>query len=314
MKILVVDDDPVILEILQVVLRQEGHEKVVVAQSGVAALDILARDDERFDVLVLDIAMPGMDGVALCSAIRKLAPYTRTPIIMLTAKSDGRSIESAFGAGANDYITKPFDIKGIGFRLQVAERMMTESRVTLNIKERHSELGDVEGMHGFEIDGSVCLQGVKQHTDEFSLGNYLSTMEKYRVDETSVFAAQIRSFDILYRTCTGQELAVILTEVWNSIASAADNSRLLGTYVGSGTFILITACTIQEDWLGLEPMIGESLAGSVSLKQASFGCPVKVALGRPFRPNASKTKRVKPTFDRARQLLQKRLEMDAASG
>lgn len=314
MKILAVDDDPVVLELLQVVLKQEGHSKIVVAESGPAALDILARDDEGFDVLVLDIAMPDMDGVVLCSEIRKLESYSDTPIIMLTAHSDSRSIESAFGAGANDYITKPFDIKGIGFRLQVAERMMAESRITLDINAMETGEDAEEGLHAFRIDNAVCLQGVKQHTDEFSLGNYLSTMEKYRVEETSVFAAQIRSFDTLYRTCTDHELGIVLTEVWNSISAAADNTRLLGTYVGSGTYILITACSIQEEWIGLEPMIKTNLATSESLKAARLGCPVSVALGRPFRPNASRTKRVKPTFDRARQLLQKRLDMDAASG
>jgi len=314
MRILAVDDDPVVLDLLKVILKQEGHDEVVVAGSGPAALDILVRDDSGFDVLVLDIAMPGMDGVVLCREIRKLRYYADTPIIMLTAHSDSRSIESAFGAGANDYITKPFDIKGIGIRLQIAERMMAENRITLDINALQSKLDGPEGQHCFALEDAVCLRGVKQHTDVFSLGNYLSTMERYRVDETSVFAGQIQSFDALYRSCTEQELATVLSEVWNSISAAADNTRLLGSYVGSGTFILIAACSIQDEWLGLEPTIKTILAASPSLKKASLGCPVAVVLGRPFRPNASKTKRVKPTFDRARQLLQKRLEMDAASG
>lgn len=314
MRILAVDDDPIVLDLLSVVLKQQGHDDVVVAASGRAALEILDRDEGRFDVLVLDIAMPEMDGVTLCRKVRQLPLYVDTPIIMLTAQSDRRSIESAFGAGANDYIAKPFDVKGIGIRLQIAQRMMAEHRIILDVKDLPAGQEGTEGEHGFGLDEAVCLRGVRQHTDEFSLGNYLSTMERYRVDETSVFAGQILLFDTLYRTCTDEELAIVLSEVWNSISAAADNSRLLGTYVGSGTFIMIAACSIQDEWLALEPTIKAHLAKSERLQQARLGCPVAVALGRPFRPNASKTKRVKPTFDRARQLLQKRLETDAASG
>lgn len=314
MRVLAVDDDPVILDLLQMILRQEGHDTVVVARSGAAALDILARPDERFDVLVLDITMPEMDGVALCAKIRNLSNYSHTPIIMLTAMSDSRSIESAFSAGANDYITKPFDVKGIGVRLQIAQRMMGENRKIIGANPTVSNTGEAAGEHGFALEDPALLCGVTQHTDEFSLGNYLSTMEKHQVEATSVFAAHIRSFDTLYKSCTNSELAAVLRESWIAVASAADHSRFLGTYVGSGTFILITTSNIQDEWQGLELMIEANLACSAPLKQANLTSSVNVVLGRPFRPNASKTKRVKPTFDRARLLLQKRLDMDADAG
>jgi len=63
MKILVVDDDPVILDLLPTVLRQEGHQDISAATSGVGALDILSRSHDAFDVLVLDIMMTEMDGI-----------------------------------------------------------------------------------------------------------------------------------------------------------------------------------------------------------------------------------------------------------
>ncbi|WP_281993406.1 response regulator [Sulfitobacter geojensis] len=313
MRVLAVDDDPVILDLLQVILRQEGHETVVV-RSGSAALDLLARSDERFDVLVLDITMPEMDGVELCGRIRNLPLYAHSPIIMLTAMSDSHSIETAFSAGANDYITKPFDVKGIGPRLQVAERMMAENRKALDVGPMVPNPLEMKGEHDIAFEDAALINGVNHHTDEFSLGNYLSTMEKHRVEQSSVFAAHICAFDRLYENCTKQELQVILKETWIAIAAAADHARFLGAYVGSGNFILITTSEIQDEWNGLELLIEANLACSEPLKKANLTSSVRVLLGRPFRPNASKTKRVKPTFDRARLLLQKRLEMESDAG
>jgi len=312
MRVLVVDDDPVILDLLRVILQQEGHESIHVAESGQAALDILGRKDDVFDVLILDIAMPSMDGITLCRKIRDLPAYADTPIIMLTAKSDSLSIESAFAAGANDYITKPFDVKGIGVRIQIAERMMREGCKTYSIDSQKVLLTGTAGSHDFDLGDPVRINKISQHTDPFSLGNYLSQLARTRVDKTSVFAAKIGSFKDYYESCTSQELLVLISEVWNGISSSADNSRLLGAYVGSGTFICIATDDVQEVWPAMEHQIGSYLDNSEAVNTSGLSSGISVTLGRPFRPNASKTKRVRPTFDRALSLLERRLKIGAA--
>jgi CheY-like chemotaxis protein len=105
MRFLVVDDDPIVLKLIPMVLRQEGHEDIRVASTGMAALGILSNAIDPFDAILLDIEMPEMNGIDVCARIRQMPGYRSIPIIMLTARSDTGSIESAFSAGANDYIT-----------------------------------------------------------------------------------------------------------------------------------------------------------------------------------------------------------------
>lgn len=311
MKILAVDDDPVVLDLLRVILEQEGVAHVSFASSGLEAIGELERAIEPFDLLLLDIDMPGMDGVSLCREIRRLPGYAHTPVVMLTARSDCDAIESAFTAGANDYITKPFDVKGIGTKIKIARRMMSD-----RFKAREAWAVDTSsgaaGEHAFAPHDASIVSGLDKNTDVFSLGNYLSTMERCRIDETSVFAAKVLPFERLYQACTTENLTTIIEEAWKAIAVSINPPRLLGAYVGSGEFIAISACCIQDDWIRYEQRVQSMLETAGPLVAVGMENSIAVALGRPFRPNASKTKRVKPTFDRACALLHKRLEMDDA--
>lgn len=311
MRILVVDDDPVILDLLPMILRQEGHEDISVAASGLAALDVLSCSDGVFDVLIFDICMPKMDGVALCAKVREIEAYRDTPIIMLTAKSDTRSIESAFGAGATDYITKPFDVKGVGVRIQVAERMMRESCRSCTITSDIVDSPTRMGTHEFGIDDPVRVTGIHRHTDPFSLGNYLSQLVRKKIDKTSVFAARINAFDALYKSCSSRELLVVIAEASLAISGSTGEKHLLNAYVGSGTFMCIVTDDVLTIWPEIEHRVCEYLKGSDALKTADLGAGISLAIGRPFRPNASKTKRVRQTFDRACSLLDRRLNANA---
>lgn len=102
-RILVVDDDPHIRELIGHFLRQEGFE-IVEAIDGLDALRMLA--DVKADMVILDIMMPGMDGWELC---RKLREQTDLPLLMLTAKGEASQIVKGFTLGTDDYLVKPFD-------------------------------------------------------------------------------------------------------------------------------------------------------------------------------------------------------------
>ncbi|MBC7224743.1 MAG: response regulator [Anaerolineae bacterium] len=103
-KILVVDDDPAALKLISYTLRREGYE-VSTAADGMEALT-LARH-ERFDLIILDIMMPGMDGYEVCRRLRANPQTAGIPIIMLTARSQVRDKVSGFRSGTDEYITKP---------------------------------------------------------------------------------------------------------------------------------------------------------------------------------------------------------------
>ncbi|KQO00637.1 response regulator transcription factor [Paenibacillus sp. Leaf72] len=102
-RILVVDDDPHIRELIGHFLRQEGFE-VAHAVDGLDALRMLA--EVKADMVILDIMMPGMDGWELC---RKLREQTDLPLLMLTAKGEPSQIVKGFTLGTDDYLVKPFD-------------------------------------------------------------------------------------------------------------------------------------------------------------------------------------------------------------
>ena len=102
-KIMVADDDPNICELIHVLLKNEGLD-VVDAIDGLDALSKL--ENEKVDILILDIMMPNMDGWTLCQEIRK---YSDLPILMLTAKGETSQKIKGFRLGADDYLTKPFE-------------------------------------------------------------------------------------------------------------------------------------------------------------------------------------------------------------
>ena len=101
-RILVVDDDPAIAEMIGIVLRAEGFDPHF-ASDGSAALDLF--HSERPDLVLLDLMLPGMPGIEVCSTIRS---ESGVPIIMLTAKGQEADKEAGFDAGAEDYFSKPF--------------------------------------------------------------------------------------------------------------------------------------------------------------------------------------------------------------
>lgn len=103
-KILIVDDEPDILEFLQYNLRKEGYQ-VVTAPDGKVALVVAER--EKPDLIMLDIMMPELDGVETCRMLRKNKAFDLTPIAFLTARDEDFSQITALDVGGDDYITKP---------------------------------------------------------------------------------------------------------------------------------------------------------------------------------------------------------------
>lgn len=107
MRILIADDEPMLLLSLQRTFRVEQPEwDVVLARTGAEALEQLRL--QPYDVLVTDILMPGMDGMALLAEVRGDPKLTDTTVIFMTAKDDRESMRAGMTAGADDYLTKPF--------------------------------------------------------------------------------------------------------------------------------------------------------------------------------------------------------------
>ena len=104
-KVLVVDDDPVIVRLLRVNFEMEGYE-VATANDGAEGLAVVRA--ERPDIVVSDVMMPGIDGIAFAAALKADPVLARIPIVLLSAKAQHADVDAGLEI-ADDYVTKPFD-------------------------------------------------------------------------------------------------------------------------------------------------------------------------------------------------------------
>ena len=111
-KVLVVDDEPKIVEMVRLYLERDGH-RVIVARDGPLALEAFRRD--RPDLVVLDLMLPGVDGLEICRTIRR---ESEVPIVMLTARAEEVDKLVGLELGADDYLTKPFSPRELAARVR----------------------------------------------------------------------------------------------------------------------------------------------------------------------------------------------------
>ena len=120
-KILIVDDEPNIREVVGLYLRRDGHD-VVSAADGEEALDLFRRDDP--DLVVLDLMLPKLNGLEVC---RRMQAERRVPLIMLTARGEEEERIVGLSLGADDYVVKPFSPRELAARVTAVLRRMGDS-------------------------------------------------------------------------------------------------------------------------------------------------------------------------------------------
>lgn len=126
-RILVVDDDTALAEMVGIVLRSEGFEPSFCAD-GALALDAFRH--VKPDLVLLDLMLPGLDGIEVCTLIRA---ESGTPVIMLTAKSDTTDVVKGLESGADDYMVKPFNPKELVARIRTRLRPSTAASESLQV-------------------------------------------------------------------------------------------------------------------------------------------------------------------------------------
>ncbi|MEK9663729.1 MAG: MtrAB system response regulator MtrA [Candidatus Nanopelagicales bacterium] len=159
-RVLVVDDDVALAEMLGIVLRGEGFEATFCSDGAQA---VQAFRDTRPDIILLDLMLPGMDGIDVCRAIRQ---ESGVPIVMLTAKTDTVDVVLGLESGADDYIVKPFKPKELVARLRARIRRteepgsgtLTIGDVTIDIAGHSVRRDDaIIALTPLEFDLLVCL-------------------------------------------------------------------------------------------------------------------------------------------------------------
>jgi sigma-B regulation protein RsbU (phosphoserine phosphatase) len=147
MKVLIAEDDTVSRRMLEAMLTKWGYQ-VVVACDGLAAWQALQTPDPP-RVAVLDWMMPGLDGIEICRRIAADSAYLPIHLILLTTRSDKEDIVEGFQAGANDYITKPFQHEELHARVQVGARVVQlQLEAAERVKQLEYALAHVKQLQG----------------------------------------------------------------------------------------------------------------------------------------------------------------------
>ena len=292
MKILAVDDDLFILELLQMMVARAGFTDISTATSGEIALDMMNNGDAVFDCLLLDISMPGMNGIELCGHARSIPAYSKTPIIMLTAMTDRDNIDRAFIAGATDYATKPFDIVELDARLNAAKAMVgnkktdqTQSDLTHKKPSVLSEEVQIEG-----IDGLIGY-------DVFR--NYLAQLSRAGLASSQVIAVKINDIKIIYAKASADEFLYALTEVADAIGDSIKTNGYMMTYAGNGIFLVVSNKASMESSFEMEAKIQSFLDERDTEYDNSDPLDIEVAIGNPIRPSVNKSQHSRKTVARA---------------
>ncbi|RVV98564.1 response regulator transcription factor [Mesobaculum littorinae] len=241
MKILAVDDDPMMLELLEATLSSSGYTDVSLASSAHEALEMIDQALAPYRCILLDIQMPGMDGIELCKRIRAQELYKQTPILMITAMTERSFVERAFIAGANDYVSKPFDPFELVTRLRLAEQTIQQNRVVAekifalqNLKKEY------ENRNRFAPDQAISIQDIDGVVDEVELENFVLQMSRSEQYNSVAVGFRIEEFDGIHARAKPSELFLTLTDVAECIADQFKQSNFIMSYVGSGIYVVLT--------------------------------------------------------------------------
>ena len=174
--ILIVDDNP---KFLADALPMYGYD-VTVAEDGLEALKVLSKDENNFDLILLDVMMPNMDGWDTLKAIRKNKKTEFTPVIMITAVSEDQKVVSGLKIGADDYIVKPFVLPNLLARIEAVLRRVqwqkeaqpkTEKTLNKDVnidaltpKEKEVLALVAKGASNQEIADKMCVRDVTVKT------------------------------------------------------------------------------------------------------------------------------------------------------
>ena len=176
--VLVVDDEPTISDAVAARLRGEGYQ-VVTADDGPAAVEACARFDP--DLVVLDLMLPGFDGLEVCRRIQSSRPV---PVLMLTAKSDETDMLVGLGVGADDYLGKPFSMRELVARVHAlirrAERSATAEPHSVRIGDLHI---DHRERRVFNDSGDIHLTRT-----EFDILAYLAARPRTAVSRETLLS------------------------------------------------------------------------------------------------------------------------------
>ncbi len=217
-KILLVDDDVSILLLVSDVLEEKGLE-VTAVHSGEEALSLVA--DHRYDLILLDIMMHGISGLEVCRRIRE---QVECPILFLSAKDSGQDIVEGLALGADDYLTKPFELEVLAARVQAHLRRQ-ERTLPLEGSARPVRVG------GLELDPSAMT--VKRDGEPVALSTREFQLLEYLMRNAGRTLSRDRIFHDVWQSDYG-DLSTVAIHIKNLRTKLDPNWDYIKTVWGSG--------------------------------------------------------------------------------
>ncbi|MHA6325970.1 response regulator [Roseivivax sp. CAU 1753] len=268
MRLLVVDDDGIIRDLLKIALYRASYFDAAFAASGQSALDLIETSKTPFDCFLLDVNMPGIDGITLCRRIRAMPGHADTPIIMITRLDHRKYISDAFDAGASDYIVKPFDQAEIGIRVGLAQRRLDSQRAA----ERRDDptAASADAADAARLSEAFALQDVPRCVDRDALDTALLRLPSF--SRLRIGTLKIVNIDTILAEASEAGFRQMVTAVARILSDMLSEQDYQLSHLGRGTiaFVLKGASDVDchdlavrfNDWVadtmpfaGTEPVV-----------------------------------------------------------
>jgi two-component system, cell cycle response regulator len=227
--VLVAEDDPICRRVLQSRLRNWGF-RVIIAEDGLEAWEVI-QEDNAPDLLILDWMMPGIDGLELCRRIRQRRHVIYPYILLVTGKDDTQDVVRGLEAGADDYLSKPFDPTELRARLQVGKRILTLQHELIEAREELRFQADHDALTGI-LGRAAILHLLDQ---ELERGARSGT-------PTGILMMDLDRFKTLNDTYGHLSGDAILKGVAHRISQAVRSYDFLGRYGGEEFLAVLSNC------------------------------------------------------------------------
>lgn len=282
MRFLAVDDDPAFLEIVRDFLEKDGRHEVQTANSAMEALHLAESGSLSVDAFLLDIQMPGMNGVELCAALRGIDAFQQSPILMVTRVSDRHFIDDAFGAGATDYINKPFDPLEWKSRINMVERLHNERQrvmaLALQAGSNHPELGGP-----IDFEAPIFFPGQDNGLEFLALENYILTLDRRGMFSHAAIGIHVENALQIHQRANPMVFIETMGDVAASIYEGLKAHHCVFAYAGRGDFVVLTPRQATIDVEQLEFEINHGLS-EFEIVYAADGLPTpRVRVGEQVR-------------------------------
>lgn len=275
MKILVVDDDPLFTELMRSELSQCGYHNVRIAFSGEEALKIVSEAAQPFDCFLLDINMPGMCGVELCTQLRRRPETQGIPIIMVTVLSEVENVDRAFAAGATDYLNKPLNRRELRGRLGMAEGMSKERAARMAMADHTGPEAQ------FDFEEPIRLETTQSYIDYMAMQNYALKLGAMRMFSRTVLGFRVVNAQEIFELQGGAVFQDAMSDVAEIIVEALGPVAKMLSYAGAGEFVALVQRYPGVNMAELADRLDLQIGALNQMYMGARELPVSLAIGAP---------------------------------